>query len=94
MGSDYIMDQDQQDLKTVSTHAPAWGATLLSNNKGTGFKFQPTLPHGERQSIVVSNYHNLQFQPTLPHGERQAAGINPQQLNVVSTHAPAWGATT
>ena len=86
------MDQDQQDLKTVSTHAPAWGATLLSNNKGTGFKFQPTLPHGERQSIVVSNYHNLQFQPTLPHGERL---LNNERWtkDIVSTHAPAWGAT-
>ena len=35
------------------------------------WKFQPTLPHGERHTFDEDEIIHIKFQPTLPHGERQ-----------------------
>ena len=144
----------------VSTHAPAWGATLNRDVEGYIDWFQPTLPHGERRCNrrrTANKRHGfnprsrmgsdtrrnarficfIKFQPTLPHGERLQKGdscpkrtrfnprsrmgsddtffkldmmhicFNPRSrmgsdvillcsecyIFLVSTHAPAWGAT-
>ena len=39
-------------LSLVSTHAPAWGATLIPTIKNQKAMFQPTLPHGERLAKI------------------------------------------
>ena len=36
-------------------------------------KFQSTLPHGERRSIIIFQKFEKPFQSTLPHGERPCA---------------------
>ena len=101
---------------TVSTHAPARGATVQEGFSCIGIEFQPTHPHGVRP--VLHNWNRLcqQFQPTHPHGVRRSvwcpecAGRRFQPTHphgvrrdtsapatpvfVVSTHAPARGATT
>ncbi len=57
------------------------------------FEFQPTLPHGERHTVLTAKSLILMFQPTLPHGERQLQLAETYHEAIVSTHAPAWGAT-
>ena len=55
--------------------------------------FQSTLPRGERRDCRgVSIYCRL-FQSTLPRGERPAKMLVPSITEIVSIHAPAWGAT-
>ena len=79
----------------VSTHAPAWGATLKSSHAPlTLSMFQHTLPHGERpRSYSLPSSVRYSFQHTLPHGERPFANRFDGVQIIVSTHAPAWGAT-
>ena len=56
----------------VSTHAPAWGATVIETEGDELIAvFQPTLPHGERLRTQRKQRLTLWFQPTLPHGERR-----------------------
>ena len=137
MGSDVLRGTQRKNLR-VSTHAPAWGATVSFVNFGRAIKsfnprsrmgsdvscssglplalkFQPTLPHGERHPGCHLSRDAEGFQPTLPHGERQnclaygatTRSFNPRSrmgsdalpfiklrfVSLVSTHAPAWGAT-
>ena len=40
-------------FRTVSTHAPAWGATQRSAVVGQDVKFQPTRPHGARPLLCA-----------------------------------------
>ena len=56
--------------RQVSTHAPAWGATLSHRFVRRTETFQPTLPHGERLLQLPIVQDSPLFQPTLPHGER------------------------
>ena len=56
----------------VSIHAPTWGATKGAGDSHWEFRFQSTLPHGERQLSSLVCITNCGFQSTLPHGERQS----------------------
>ena len=56
-------------------------------------KFQPTLPHGERPADTARKLSSSIFQPTLPHGERLKGFLLVLDGFVISTHAPARGAT-
>ena len=40
-----------------------------------------------------SNESMYEFQSTLPHGERQAVEDEDYYNDLISIHAPAWGAT-
>ena len=40
---------DEMQEIMISIHAPAWGATFPVRFTGESFRFQSTLPHGERQ---------------------------------------------
>ena len=77
----------------VSTHAPAWGATTSACPTSIPTKFQPTRPHGARHGSLIWKSGRMMFQPTRPHGARQADAAKELVEVVVSTHAPAWGAT-
>ena len=57
------------------------------------YPFQSTLPRGERLVASGGNIANQLFQSTLPRGERHACAIAEGLKNIVSIHAPAWGAT-
>src|SRR5690606_33353103 len=57
------------------------------------YKFQPTLPRGERLARRTSARRGRMFQPTLPRGERPERGAAGIAALEVSTHAPARGAT-
>ena len=57
----------------VSTHAPAWGATLRDCAHLSKHRFQPTRPHGARQTFIMSIWCLYMFQPTRPHGARQSS---------------------
>ena len=72
------MGRDRPDARSdadgrVSTHAPAWGATAMQQSPmRTVFQFQPTRPHGARQSLNIRVSPEAMFQPTRPHGARPA----------------------
>ena len=60
---------------SVSTHAPARGATEEKGSVLSRSEFQPTHPHGVRQRSVLSRSKRPKFQPTHPHGVRRADTI-------------------
>ncbi len=55
--------------------------------------FQSTLPHRERLYGLISAAGEVPFQSTLPHRERPAPPLSPRKTWIISTHAPAQGAT-
>ena len=56
---------------SISTHAPARGATPISSTNASFISlFQPTLPRGERPLRAKVPFAIKRFQPTLPRGER------------------------
>ena len=79
---------------SVSTHAPAWGATGKGYDLlGSTMKFQPTRPHGARQPSVRSTERRFCFNPRARMG-RDGLQCVDGRCGLVSTHAPAWGATS
>ena len=70
MGCD-IQCKTARRRKTVSIHAPTWGATKRSSIVGFhNIKFQSTHPHGVRPKTAVKNKLMKEFQSTHPHGVR------------------------
>ena len=57
-------------------------------------QFQPTRPHGARLNLLNYLLWLGKFQPTRPHGARLSTADTQSADSGVSTHAPAWGATT
>ena len=76
----------------VSIHAPAWGATCIRPSATPPTSFQFTLPHGERHvgggcdTIYICFNSRSRMGSDLHQAFCDAA-------DVVSIHAPAWGAT-
>ena len=78
--------------RRVSIHAPAWGATpLTSSATHSSFSFNPR-PRMGGDSRMVSEGAGGTFQSTPPHGGRPLEVMSEEE-NIVSIHAPAWGAT-
>jgi len=79
---------------SVSIHAPAWGATYKQaapfNNSGL---FQSTRPRGARRDGYGIGSASAGFQSTRPRGARLDSGLTDFDNQMVSIHAPAWGAT-
>ena len=92
MGRDIPYEQTLQ-LKIVSTHAPAWGATPSQATAATNDRFQPTRPHGARPTTAYTHGLMICFNPRARMGRDQTADTSNTGLSKVSTHAPAWGAT-
>ena len=80
-------------LQVVSIHAPTWGATARKRAANEREEFQSTLPHGERPANTSTFAAGIVFQSTLPHGERLVEHPDELGVNIVSIHAPTWGAT-
>ena len=93
MGRDRVMPSIKA-FRIVSTHAPAWGATVYCTINHCLTNVSTHAPawgatHGEEVS-----QRSEQFQPTRPHGARRTYTIVRYTKLTVSTHAPAWGATS
>ena len=69
-GGATVMNASKVNQTTVSIHAPAGGATLLKDKFTPRYKFQSTLPRGERLPAFLRCLLPLMFQSTLPRGER------------------------
>ena len=68
---------------------------LTSGSKGGMSLFQPTLLHEERPRADCMNSLSVDlFQPTLLHEERPPRFTEPSLIGLISTHAPARGATS
>ena len=78
---------------SVSIHAPAWGATVVSPTCSfCACGFQSTHPHGVRLIHVFTCSTPTSFNPRT----RMGCDLNTTikyLFTIVSIHAPAWGAT-
>ena len=77
----------------VSIHAPARGATSIPASAVVACAFQSTRPHGARLERLAHSVLRHGFQSTRPHGARHSRAILGAELERVSIHAPARGAT-
>ncbi len=55
--------------------------------------FQSTRPHGARRLMIIDTKLICPFQSTRPHGARPGEHGCRAIYQIVSIHAPAWGAT-
>ena len=79
---------------SVSTHAPARGATRLSESwRGRPGRFNSRAREGRDHDPIVAVYTSGAFQLTRPRGARLDLFDDVHQPSGVSTHAPARGAT-
>ena len=79
-------------ISYVSIHAPAWGATNMSTSVASAGLFQSTPPHGGRQRNIQNRRGIKCFNPRPRMGGDNFASFA-SLINLVSIHAPAWGAT-
>ena len=66
-----------------------WGSTSPASH----FWFQSTHPRGVRRFRQVVPFSHELFQSTHPRGVRPHAAGRARDAQIVSIHAPAWGAT-
>jgi len=76
----------------VSIHAPVWGATQPGAKWSRPHTFQSTRPCGARRSIGISIFDQYRFNPRARVG-RDKDSTAADKDDVVSIHAPVWGAT-
>ena len=80
-------------FKTISIHAPTRGATVKAHMVSVTYRFQSTLPRGERPALIAIGVALYKFQSTLPRGERPELHKGERVLTAISIHAPTRGAT-
>ena len=79
----------------VSIHAPAWGATIITDYQVTGGScFNPRARVGRDTVTCASPASGSRFQSTRPRGARPGCPPADTEAPSVSIHAPAWGATS
>ena len=69
MGRDSVTDKPSSSPE-VSTHAPAWGATLGHQGLHTQARVSTHAPAWGATVIIDTNDGSIKFQPTRPHGAR------------------------
>ena len=95
MGSDDDTLHIESIVRTVSIHAPAWGATpAIRMGTPPAHKFQSTLPHGERLRLYADGELKWEVSIHAPAWGATSPRIQTPAFLYVSIHAPAWGATT
>ena len=78
----------------ISIHAPSWGATAADHGRHPLNKlFQSTHPRGVRQKGNGVESLSFLFQSTHPRGVRHTGLTISNYVEVISIHAPSWGAT-
>ena len=91
-GSDHLLFQLVRHL-IISIHAPAKGATTETFPVLFYWVFQSTLPRRERRASDLQGMRHCHFNPRSREGS-DPVQIDLVQLNAISIHAPAKGATT
>ena len=95
MGSDKHFLHACAVVAHISIHAPRMGSDNIARAANLDEdSFQSTLPHGERLLSLSTFGISVKFQSTLPHGERLHWRKISYTDNIISIHAPAWGATS
>ena len=79
-------------VKSVSIHAPAWGATRGKSRLQRGQLVSIHAPAWGATRIMSCLMISRRFQFTRPRGARHRRGLIDRHRRV-SIHAPAWGAT-
>ena len=77
----------------ISIHAPARGATYVTAWHVHGFKFQSTLPRGERRCVRIRWDSNSRISIHAPARGATVVPICSLSPTYISIHAPARGAT-
>ena len=67
----------QPSQRTVSIHAPAWGATESCFSASCRVAFQSTRPRGARRRHDLTSGRPQTFQSTRPRGARRLAMLHP-----------------
>ena len=84
-----------QQVRNISTHAPAWGATSsvsITVNSRINFYSRPRVGGDSFRGAVRYLIHLIST-----HAPAWGATPDPKAKDgpeLISTHAPAWGATT
>ena len=87
-------DDAEDLLKVISIHAPQWGATSAKPTTTNESEFQSTHPSGVRLDASAGTITYGLFQSTHPSGVRRAMEFRTPLTDVISIHAPQWGATS
>ena len=77
----------------ISIHAPQWGATGGKKLMIDDWIFQSTHPSGVRPHHLFRFQESLLFQSTHPSGVRRDVSYRAAARDIISIHAPQWGAT-
>ena len=77
----------------ISTHAPAWGATLIYSHLTYCQRFQLTHPRGVRLGHIGVFIQLIRISTHAPAWGATAMSLVAGSFFHISTHAPAWGAT-
>ena len=77
----------------ISIHAPARGATQMEDFLTDVYKFQSTLPRGERHPSQQSSIRQSNFNPRSREGSDGWPTFPGSWNHTISIHAPARGAT-
>ena len=81
-------------VRTISIHAPQWGATERRDGVFGGGEISIHAPQwGATLTPPESRSHSAIFQSTHPSGVRRATGSAQTWTRPISIHAPQWGAT-
>ena len=81
------------DGSLISIHAPQWGATRIRLRMPTCTRFQSTHPSGVRPDTGHVPSASRYFNPRTPVGcDFRSAAVH-GELELISIHAPQWGAT-
>ena len=75
----------------VSIHAPAWGATKVSEIFTVIKVFQSTPPHGGRLTFRRETVGDSMFQSTPPHGGRPHQGLFKTDRRMFQSTPPHGG---
>ena len=91
VGCDVLVDP-QHGCDHISIHAPQWGATSVPSGQGGGSIFQSTHPSGVRPGTFSTQVLQYDFNPRTPVG-CDIPTIEFFAHEIISIHAPQWGAT-
>ena len=74
--------------KSVSIHAPVWGATIARHFIGMNLMFQSTRPYGARLPGSAEQRGVVRFQSTRPYGARQGTCVISVPMNTFQSTRP------
>ena len=81
-------------LLVISIHAPAWGATDAFSRHAYNTAYFNSRPRvGGDTTMTNGDKIRSIFQFTPPRGGRQLGESRYCEVDLISIHAPAWGAT-